>query len=130
MVLAGASGERPFRFRMILAKKGRAYLNGLQKELGEKMPIYPYQCQDCDHQFDVFTRVVEIREEVCPNCNSSNTKRLLTTFLANPVERRRLTAQEKISQAKQKGDLSLAAKEAEKSGREPWLCELYREGKL
>ena len=94
------------------------------------MPIYPYRCQDCGHQFDVFTRTVEVREEACPNCNSSNTKRVLTSFLANPVKRRRLTAQEKISQAKQKGDFRLAAKEAEKTGSDEWIVSRIREGKL
>ena len=38
------------------------------------MPIYSFQCNDCDHQFDkFFFRVGQKETPPCPKCKSDNT---------------------------------------------------------
>ncbi|MEI7812663.1 MAG: zinc ribbon domain-containing protein [Ignavibacteria bacterium] len=45
------------------------------------MPIFEYQCKDCNQKFEVLHKSSECREEViCPKCNSANNKKLLSTF--------------------------------------------------
>lgn len=45
------------------------------------MPIYEYQCKDCDEQFTVFIRSfadIEKREKSCPSCGRQNLRRLVS----------------------------------------------------
>lgn len=45
------------------------------------MPIYEYQCRDCEHIFDQLRRRDEMDDAIdCPKCNSSETKRKLSVF--------------------------------------------------
>lgn len=40
------------------------------------MPIYPYECQDCNKDFEVAKPIASIdAEEICDACASPNTKR-------------------------------------------------------
>ncbi len=42
------------------------------------MPIYPYECQDCNKDFEVAKRMADIdAEEMCRDCASTNTKRTI-----------------------------------------------------
>ena len=43
------------------------------------MPLFVYQCQDCQHQQEVLVRS-ENQEIKCEKCGSKNLKKLLTTF--------------------------------------------------
>jgi putative FmdB family regulatory protein len=49
------------------------------------MPIYEYRCTACGRRFTEFSRKVLAREEdvqpPCPNCLSSETKRLVGSFI-------------------------------------------------
>jgi len=50
------------------------------------MPIYEYRCTACGRRFTQFSRKVVAREEEeerpqCPNCLSSETKRLVGSFM-------------------------------------------------
>lgn len=46
------------------------------------MPIYEYQCFDCDEQFERFQKISDPVVSECPSCGGSNVKRLIsaTTF--------------------------------------------------
>ena len=42
------------------------------------MPVYPYQCDDCNTEFEVAKRVSQIDElEHCPQCDGEITQRLI-----------------------------------------------------
>ena len=48
------------------------------------MPVYEYKCTECNTKFDVFHRTTNTDEKVvCPECKSSNNKKLLSTFSAS-----------------------------------------------
>ncbi len=99
------------------------------------MPIYPYRCQDCKNQFDVFSRNFEVKEEHCPHCGSKNTKRLLTIPLiirmgkSSEPTSEVLAKDEVIDYYKNKGRPDLAAKEAEKAGKNDLEVKQIREEK-
>lgn len=41
--------------------------------------IYPYECQECGHDFDIYKSLSEMnRPEPCPKCDSSKTVRYIT----------------------------------------------------
>ncbi|RMF87270.1 MAG: zinc ribbon domain-containing protein [Nitrospinota bacterium] len=49
------------------------------------MPIFEYQCQQCQHRFEVLQRV---RQETpspptCPRCGSQEVQRLISRFHSN-----------------------------------------------
>jgi putative FmdB family regulatory protein len=41
------------------------------------MPIFEYQCRDCDRPFELF--VTADRKPACPSCGSANLLKLLST---------------------------------------------------
>lgn len=48
------------------------------------MPIFEYRCSKCNTKFEVLHKSTQISEEVtCPNCNSNDSKKLLSTFSAS-----------------------------------------------
>lgn len=50
------------------------------------MPVYEYKCSDCNSKFDVYHKTINhIDDEdiVCPECNSINNKKLLSSFSPN-----------------------------------------------
>ncbi len=47
------------------------------------MPIYEYRCEECSSRFDVLTSFAERdRAQVCPKCESTRTRVLVSTFAA------------------------------------------------
>jgi len=45
------------------------------------MPIYSYQCSDCEEKFDMLIGVTSEKTELkCPKCSSKKIKKTLTTF--------------------------------------------------
>ncbi|MGE5681335.1 MAG: FmdB family zinc ribbon protein [Bacillota bacterium] len=45
------------------------------------MPIFEYQCKDCNTRFEILHKSSSNTSEVvCPQCNSVNYKKLLSTF--------------------------------------------------
>lgn len=38
------------------------------------MPLYEYQCDTCDHRFEVIQKFSDAPIETCPNCGGSVTK--------------------------------------------------------
>jgi len=45
------------------------------------MPIFEYKCNDCGKKFDVLHKSSANLEEVaCPDCQSKNNKKLLSSF--------------------------------------------------
>jgi putative FmdB family regulatory protein len=47
------------------------------------MPIYEYRCEACEHRFDLLTSFAERdRAHVCPSCESTRTRALVSSFAA------------------------------------------------
>ncbi len=45
------------------------------------MPIYEYQCRECEHKFDALQKVGEDgRELKCPKCGAGNPTKMLSVF--------------------------------------------------
>lgn len=45
------------------------------------MPVFEYKCSDCNKKYEVYHKSVNKIEPVnCPECNSSNSKKLLSSF--------------------------------------------------
>ena len=42
------------------------------------MPIYEYQCQDCDHEFEVMQRMSDDLLTTCPMCKKEGLKKLIS----------------------------------------------------
>ena len=45
------------------------------------MPIYEYQCQECNKRFDKFVRSFSAEDQVaCPTCGSQQVRKGFSTF--------------------------------------------------
>ena len=42
------------------------------------MPIYEYECQKCNHKFDMMHKVIDYPAVVCPQCSENNVERLVS----------------------------------------------------
>ena len=98
------------------------------------MPIYPYLCQDCQNQFEIFSKTFEVKEVFCPQCQSLNTTRQLAIPLVRVGKSSEPSTEfgqkeEPIDYYKKKGDFASAAREAEKAGKSEWEVKRIREGK-
>lgn len=48
------------------------------------MPIFEYKCNDCGKKFDVLHKSsTNLEEVICPDCQSKNHKKLLSSFSAS-----------------------------------------------
>ncbi len=48
------------------------------------MPIFEYKCNDCNKKFEVLHKSsANLEEVVCPDCQSKNHKKLLSSFSAS-----------------------------------------------
>lgn len=48
------------------------------------MPLYEYQCKDCEKKFEALVSFKNADKPVeCPHCNSKKTDKLLSTFCAS-----------------------------------------------
>lgn len=51
------------------------------------MPIFEYKCEDCNTKYEVLHKsTANLSEVTCPNCNSTKSKKLLSTFSASVNE--------------------------------------------
>lgn len=48
------------------------------------MPIYEYHCSDCGHDFEKLVRFSDLKIDTpeCPDCQSENTNKRMSTFAA------------------------------------------------
>jgi len=46
------------------------------------MPTYDYQCDACDHKFEVFQSITEEHLKKCPECKTNKLRRLFGTGAA------------------------------------------------
>ncbi|MDA0657925.1 MAG: zinc ribbon domain-containing protein [Planctomycetota bacterium] len=46
------------------------------------MPTYDYQCDACDHKFELFQSITEAVKKKCPSCGKSKLRRLFGTGAA------------------------------------------------
>ena len=46
------------------------------------MPLYEYSCQDCSGKFDVLTSYSNRDAQICPSCEPTSTKVLISSFAA------------------------------------------------
>jgi len=44
------------------------------------MPIFEYRCKDCNTTFDMLVKSNDESEIICPECKSSNNKKLFSAF--------------------------------------------------
>ncbi len=61
------------------------YTDPQQRRAGEKgrsMPIYEYECSQCQEHFEQLVASSKVRT-ACPKCGSKKTKRLLSSFAAH-----------------------------------------------
>ena len=66
-----------FYQRKIFNEKYYQYLNNL----GLKVPLYDYHCQQCDSSFTELRRTTELDSPInCPECGSMKTSRSLSCF--------------------------------------------------
>jgi putative FmdB family regulatory protein len=48
------------------------------------MPLFEYKCEDCNTKYEVLHKSsTNLSEVTCPNCNSTKSKKLLSTFSAS-----------------------------------------------
>jgi putative FmdB family regulatory protein len=48
------------------------------------MPIFEYKCNDCGKKFDILHKSsTNLEEVICPDCQSKNSKKLLSSFSAS-----------------------------------------------
>lgn len=45
---------------------------------GTSMPIYEYQCQDCQHKLEVMQRMSDSRLTTCPTCGEESLRKLVS----------------------------------------------------
>lgn len=50
------------------------------------MPMYEYICKGCDHRFEIMQALsAKADETVCPRCNTTNSRRLMSSFASKIV---------------------------------------------
>ncbi len=42
------------------------------------MPIYEYQCDNCQHQFEVMQKINDAKLQDCPECQQASLRRLVS----------------------------------------------------
>lgn len=42
------------------------------------MPTYSYECQNCRHTFDIFQKITDEPQKICPDCKNPSLKRLIS----------------------------------------------------
>ncbi len=42
------------------------------------MPLYEYQCPNCDHQIELIQKVTDVFDETCKNCSEAKMKKKLS----------------------------------------------------
>ncbi|MBA4420396.1 MAG: FmdB family transcriptional regulator [Anaerolinea sp.] len=48
------------------------------------MPLYEYQCMECGDTFELLVGFSESKDrKTCPKCTSTNTTRLISTFVSS-----------------------------------------------
>lgn len=65
------------------------------------MPIFEYECQNCDHHFEAL--VFGQKEPACPSCESKDLKKTLSVF-AVATGGKKLSAQESFGPCGTCGD--------------------------
>ena len=48
------------------------------------MPIYEFDCRDCDHRFEELVRAAD-PSAACPECGSQRTARLMSAFSVRSI---------------------------------------------
>jgi len=46
------------------------------------MPLVEYRCEDCGHVAEILVRATDEQKQPCPECSSTNTRRLISSFAA------------------------------------------------
>ncbi len=47
------------------------------------MPIYEFECQDCNENFEKLVRISGVSEVTCPSCGSARTRKKISTFASH-----------------------------------------------
>jgi putative FmdB family regulatory protein len=44
------------------------------------MPLYEYECRECEHRFDRLSAMGAADEAACPSCGAANARRLISVI--------------------------------------------------
>ncbi len=65
---------------------------------GERMPIYEYKCNSCDHVFDKLVPMgTEGESLTCPKCDQTGARRLISAFAAHGLENGHIAVGQKLT---------------------------------
>ena len=80
------------------------------------MPTYDYQCDACDHKFELFQSIKDPVKKKCPECGKSKLRRLFGTGAAIMFKGSGFYTTDYRSDSYKKGAKADSASEAGKSG--------------
>jgi len=83
------------------------------------MPTYPYECQKCEHPFELVMKMSEYDPKVkpcCPECGAKETMRIITPPMINLVGDGWTGKNHRIAGQMREKNKKLAAKEREMKG--------------
>lgn len=46
------------------------------------MPIYEYQCKDCENRFEIYQGLIHEESVICPDCQSKEVEKKLSNFIS------------------------------------------------
>jgi putative FmdB family regulatory protein len=47
------------------------------------MPLYEFECQDCNENFEKLMRITGVQQAICPKCGSVRTLKKISAVAAN-----------------------------------------------
>jgi putative FmdB family regulatory protein len=78
------------------------------------MPLYEYQCNECDHQFQALIMREEDKAPVCPECGGGDLKKLISLVAYHVSEKDRVNSYDSMKRDdsfhKDTRNIGLAAK--------------------
>lgn len=80
------------------------------------MPIFEYQCQDCQHVVEVLQKNARVEKMVCPACSKRNMKKCLSGFSVGQSKSARPAACEACPSSACPGDMGCAGGACPMSG--------------
>jgi putative FmdB family regulatory protein len=66
----------------VATRRSRIEISSILYQPSSNMPTYDYQCDACEHQFEVFQSINEEHLKKCPKCKKNKLRRLFGTGAA------------------------------------------------
>jgi putative FmdB family regulatory protein len=58
------------------------------------MPLYEFQCRNCQHEFEALVRPQDANPPACPSCGGRDLERLLSSFAVDTAALRQVAARD------------------------------------